>query len=89
MLLIELQRENEGINKRNYHLYLGVTTACSKITMGATQGIGQRDIKGDSNDCFIFDIWLSSKKLAESAMDVGADMIVMVKNNKKILLGDY
>ena len=39
--------------------------------------------KGATKDCFIFDIWFSSKKLEDSVIDVGTDMICMVKTNKK------
>ena len=34
-------------------------------------------------DCFIFDGWFSSKKSAESVMEVGAEFISMVKKNTK------
>ena len=52
--------------------------------MKATKCIGQRDITGDTKDYFIFSNWFSSKKLAEAAIDFGADMISMVKTNRKL-----
>ena len=56
--------------------------------MEATKGIGQRDIKGANKDCFLFDNWFSSKKLKEAVMNVGADIICMVKTNKKLFCKD-
>ena len=47
------------------------------------KGVGQRYIKGDTKDCFIFFSWLSPKKLAEAVIDVSTDMIGMVKTNTK------
>ena len=72
------------MNKNKYYLQLGATTVYTKGIMEATKGIGQRYTKVTNKDCFIFDSWFSSNKLAESLMDVGADMIVMVKINTKI-----
>ena len=54
----------------------------------ATNGISKRGTKGATKYCFIFDIWLSSERLAESAMDFVADIIGMVKTNKKRLRND-
>ena len=51
--------------------------------MKATKGIGHRDIKGDTKDCFLFGSRFSSKELAEYVMGVGADSIGMVKTNTK------
>ena len=83
LLLIEIHRGKEGTNKRKFHLELGVTEACTKRRIEATKGLCQRDTKGDMKDCFIFHIWFSSKKLEETEMDFGTDMIGMVKTNKK------
>ena len=41
-------------------------------------------MKGTTNYCFIFDSCFSSNKLVESAMDVGANMIGVVKTNTKV-----
>ena len=54
------------------------------MMMESTKGLGQRDIEGDTNDCFIFDSWFSSKNFSEDAIDVGADIIGMIKTNKKL-----
>ena len=51
--------------------------------MAATKGIGQKSIKGGTNDCFLFDSWFASKKAAESAIEMGAELIGMVKTNTK------
>ena len=49
----------------------------------ATNGIGQKYRKGATKDCFIFEIWFSSNKAAESVTEVGAELIGMVKTNTK------
>ena len=54
---------------------------CTNIMTETTKRIVQRDIKGATNDCYIFDSYFSSNKLAEAAIDVGADMIRMGKTN--------
>ena len=64
-------------------MQLGATEASTKITKKSTKGIGQREMKGATEDCFLFDGCFSSYKSAESAMGFGADMIVMVKTNTK------
>ena len=66
-----------------YQKYLGSTESCTKITMEATKGIGQKYRKGETKDCFIFDSWFSSKKAVEAAMEVGADLIGMMRTNTK------
>ena len=68
---------------RKYHQELGATAACTKIMVEATSGIGQKDIKGGTKDCFLFDIWLVSKKAEESEMEIDAELIGMVKTNTK------
>ena len=67
----------------DFHLELGSTAACTKRIMEATNGFGQRDAKGATKDCFLFGSFFSSKRSAEAVMDVGADMIGMVKTNTK------
>ena len=56
-----------------------------KRTAKATKGIGQRDTKEATNDCFVFDSWFSSNNSAEAMIDIGADMIGMVQTNTKVL----
>ena len=51
--------------------------------MQETKGMGQRYIKEATNDCSLFDSWLSSKNLVEAAMYFGANTIDMVKTNTK------
>ena len=51
--------------------------------MEAKKGIGQKFIKGGMNDCLPFDIWFASKKAEESATELGAELIGMVKTNTK------
>ena len=53
--------------------------------MESIKGIGQKYIRGGTKDCFLFDSWFASKKLAEAAMEVGAELIGMVKKNTKVL----
>ena len=57
------------------------------MMMESTKGLGQRDIEGDTNDCFIFDSWFSSKDFSEDAIDVGADIIGMIKPTKNYFKG--
>ena len=57
--------------------------ACTKMITEATKGIGSRYIKGATKDCFIFDSLLFSKKSEEYAIEVGAEIIDMVKINTK------
>ena len=61
---------------------LGATVSCEQI-MTEKKGIVQRHIKGDIKDFSLFESWFSSKKFAESSMDVSMDMIGMVKTNTK------
>ena len=51
--------------------------------MESTKGIGQKTIKGGTKYFFFFDSWFASKKAEESDMEVGAELIVMVKTNTK------
>ena len=53
-----------------YPMKLGVTEAFTNRMTEATKAIGQRNIKGDTNNCCLFYIWFSLKKLAESVMNV-------------------
>ena len=46
--------------------------------MEATKYLGQRGVKGDTKDCFIFDSWFTSKSSFEALMDVDTVMIGMV-----------
>ena len=82
-LFIELQRGKEGTKNSRYHQELGATAACTKRMMEATKGIGQKSKKGGTKDCFLFDSWFPSKKAAEAAMELGAELICMVKKNTK------
>ena len=65
-------------------MQLGKTEACTKITMESEKWIGQRDIKGAADDCFIFESCFSSNKSAKASIGVGADMIGTIKTNKKV-----
>ena len=66
-----------------YQQELVSTAACTKRTMKATKGIGRKYRKGATKDCFIVDSWFPSKKLAEAAMEVGDELIGIVKTNTK------
>ena len=66
-----------------YQKELGATAACTKRMMEATKGIGQKSKKGGTKDCFLFDSWFSSNNSAEAAMELGTELIGMVKTNTK------
>ena len=83
LLLIEVKRGKEGTNHSNYQKDLGSTADCTKRMSEATKGMGQKYRKGATNDCLIFDGWFSSKKAVESTMEVGSELIGMVKTNTK------
>ena len=68
---------------RRYQKDLVSTAACTKRIMEATKGIGQKSIKGGTKDCFLFDSWFASKKATEAAMELGDELIGMVKTNTK------
>ena len=51
--------------------------------MEETKGIGQKSKKGGPKDCFLFDSWFASKKAEEAAMEMGSELIGMVKTNTK------
>ena len=72
------------MKKSKYHLHIGSTAACTNIIMEAKKGLGQRYVKGDMKDCFLFKIQFFSKKLAEYGMDVGTDIIGLVNKNTKL-----
>ena len=68
LLLVEVQRGKEGINDSRYQQELGATVACTNRMMVATKGVGQKSIKGGTEDCFLFGSWFASKKLEEDAI---------------------
>ena len=41
----------------------------------AKNGLGQKNIKGATRDCFPFGSWFASNSSAETVMYVGSDMI--------------
>ena len=84
LLFIEFHRGKEGVNHRKYQQDIGATEACTKRTMEATKGIGQKYIKGSNKDCFLLDSCFLSKKAEEAVMEFGAELIGMVKTNTKI-----
>ena len=51
--------------------------------MEEIKGIGQKSIKGGTNDCFIFDSFFASNNTAEASMEVCAELIGTVKTNTK------
>ena len=66
-----------------YQKELGATAACTKRMTEETKGIGQNSKKGGPKDCFPLDIFFASKEAAESAMELGDELIGMVKTNTK------
>ena len=57
-------------------------SSCTESIMEETKGLGNRDVKGTTNYCFVFESWFASKRSAEAVMGVGEDMIGMVKTKK-------
>ena len=55
------------------------TGSCTKRMIQSTMEKLQRYIKWARKDCILFGRWLSSKKLAEAAMEFVADLIDIVK----------
>ena len=70
MLFIEVHRVKEEMNHSKYQYKIGLTVSCTKRMTEATNGIGQEYIY-----FLIFDSWVSSKNLADSAMEVGAELV--------------
>ena len=56
---------------------------CTKRMIQAMKGLVEKDVKWDTNYCFIFDSWFASKRSSEDAMNIGAGMISMVETNTK------
>ena len=71
------------MKESRYQKELGATAACTNQMMEETKGIGQKSKKWGPKDCFLFDSWFASKKATEAAMELGAELIGMVKTNKK------
>ena len=78
LILLDIQRGNGGMKSSRYNLDLGTTYACTKISMEETNGMGQRDLKVSTIDCFLFESWFLPKKVAEAATSIGVDLIAMV-----------
>ena len=79
LFFIYIYRGKEGTNNRKYHLELRATKSFTKRMAEATKGLYLRYVKGDTDNCFIFDSWFASNNSAESAMDVGVEIVGMVK----------
>ena len=75
LLFIKVQRGKEGMKDSRYQKELGSTAACTKRMMEEKKGIGQKSKKGGPKDCFLFDSWFASKKAAEAAMELVAELI--------------
>ena len=78
-IFVDIESGKEYTKKIKCHLELEAMQACTKRAMESTKGLGQRDVKGNTRD--FFGSWVSSKRLAEAAMNVGSYMFVMVKTN--------
>ena len=83
-IFTEIQIGKSGMNNIKYHLQTWEMPEFTKIMTTTTNKIGQRDMKGATNDYFLFDSCFSSNKFVESAMNVDADMIGVVKTNTKV-----
>ena len=82
-LFIEVHRGKSGVNHSKFQKDIGATAACTNRMMEATKWIGQKSIKGETKDCFLFDSCFVSKNAAEAAMEAGAESIGIVKTNTK------
>ena len=71
------------MKKRKHHLDIGATEYITNRMMEAKKGLGRRGVKGYTEDCFLFYSVFYSKKSEKSVIDVGTDIIGMVKTNKK------
>ena len=63
-------------------------TSCKNRVVKATRELGNRYVKGAAKDWFFFYSWFYSKKSEEAVMGFGADIIGMVKANKKLSFKD-
>ena len=76
------------MKQSKYQQELGETVAFTKRMMEATKGICQKYIEGGTKDFSLSDSWFASKKAAEAAMKIGAELIGMVKKNTKVFCKD-
>ena len=67
---------------------IGAMVSSTKSITEATKGLGQSNIKVHKKDSFILYSWFASKRLAESAVGVSANIIFIVKTNTKGLFQD-
>ena len=67
-----------------YYLWLVATSASTKRLMKETKGLGQRDLKVSTRDCFLFNSWFLSKTAAEAAVSIGVNLIDIVKTNTQL-----
>ena len=84
LIFLEIQRGKEGMNPSRYHFELSATSACTKILIEETKGLGQRALKCSTRDFFLLNSWFLSKKKPEADTSTGVDLIGMVKSNTNI-----
>ena len=65
-----------------------MTADCTKRLTEAPERIGQDYRKGVTKDCILVENWFYSNKLAEAVMDIGTDLIGIVKKKTKKLCKD-
>ena len=82
-IFLDSQWGKEGINSSRYCVELGATSACTKILMEETKGMGQRALKVSTTDCLLFVSWLLSKKSEEAAASIFIDLIGVMKISTK------
>ena len=78
LLFVEIQRGKEGMKKSNYHIYIGTAAAFMNSMMEAKKCLVQKELKGDTKDCFLFCSLFASKSLDGDVMDVVADIFDMI-----------
>ena len=76
------------MNHSKYQQHIGETEDCTKRMMESIIGIVKRYRKGAYSYSFPSDSWLSSKKLEEISMEVGANFICMFKTNTKVFCNE-
>ena len=71
------------MKKSKYYIDLGMKIAFTKRMTEATKGLDKSDSKRGYTVFFVLDSYFYSKRSVESAIYVGAGIIVMVKCNIK------
>ena len=66
-----------------YNLELESTAACTKILVEETKGLGQRDFKGSTRDCFLFDSFSCQRKQKRQPPSLSLILLLWLKPTTK------